>query len=158
MFKKQQPVTPPHVDECDLVWVPGKVYDGNLPFTVFPKMALGKSPNFFELQRSHLYKSHSNACIKELTDSDALEQQGQHPPCAPTLVAYPLLSTPMDIVPKTRLLSGSAFLQATSSRSLVGYRDLEFALYDLWDLCGLTAEDSVLQQYPILKTPQKLAL
>lgn len=37
-------------------------------------MALGKSPNFFELQRSHLYKSHSNACIKELTDSDALEQ------------------------------------------------------------------------------------
>lgn len=37
-------------------------------------MALGESPNFFELQRSHLYNSHSNACIKELTDLDALEQ------------------------------------------------------------------------------------
>ena len=37
-------------------------------------MALGRSPNFFEIRRSHLYNGHSNACIKELTDSDALEQ------------------------------------------------------------------------------------
>lgn len=28
-------------------------------------------------------------------------------------------------------------------------------LYLIQDLCGLTAEDSVLQQYPILKTPPK---